>query len=639
VKYFGGHCTALGPPRTGCDTIEEMYSYNIGGATVGKRVRLIRGSNQADLNGSGEYDNEGRVTMVTYPSWGTGNGTVGSNYTYAYDTMGRLNTMTDTRASSTLISGVTYGVANEVQAITGTFFNETRSYNSLFQLAQITVPGALNIQYAYSSTQNNGKVISQTDAISGEQVVYTYDALNRLATAQTVTNPNVTQWGQSYNYDGFGNLTDQNVIKGSAPTMHVTYNASTNRQTGDTADANGNLGSGYFYDIANRLLQPSGTTVQYAYDSANKRVWRGGGGLDEIAFWGVNGQKLATYEPAGTYFTLAATDVYFGSRLIAKGTYNSSCPHLDCVTLTSVATDRLGSIGKFYPFGQERPSATQNDTEKFTGYYRDAATGLDYAKSRYEQPGVGRFMSPDPYKASSGPSDPGSWNRYAYVGGDPINYRDPAGLYRDPSEEGGDPSPYEGDWFGLNFPYPGSGGGAQPSWMFQIATNQRAHARALAAVRKKLPTAVGAAEAALNDPKCAALFGQGKLPDGSVVTGATLLFDLSNGIMGFIKPMDLPVTKAVVNGVVQTKSVNAQTSLNNGNLEIDISDVAGSFLDGTVQDQAITLLHEIGHAMNDLFGNGTSGIVNGDDAAKTNIGNTNNVIKDCFPNSPLLPVP
>src|SRR5258708_20528018 len=85
--------------------------------------------------------------------------------------MGRLSTMTDTLANSTLISGVTYGVANEVQAIAGSLFNETRSYNSLFQLAQITVPGALNIQYAYSSTMNNGKIASQTDVISGEQVV------------------------------------------------------------------------------------------------------------------------------------------------------------------------------------------------------------------------------------------------------------------------------------------------------------------------------------------------------------------------------------------------------------------------------------------------------------------------------------
>jgi len=122
-------------------------------------------------------------------------------------------------------------------------------------------------------------------------------------------------------------------------------------------------------------------------------------------------------------FLQASIDMYFGKRLIAKGTANV----YGTLTLATVATDRLGSIGKFYPFGIERPSATTNDTEKFTGYYRDAATGLDYAKNRYEQPGVGRFMTPDPYQASAGPSDPGSWNRYAYVRGDPVNRVDRRG--------------------------------------------------------------------------------------------------------------------------------------------------------------------------------------------------------------------
>jgi RHS repeat-associated protein len=81
----------------------------------------------------------------------------------------------------------------------------------------------------------------------------------------------------------------------------------------------------------------------------------------------------------------------------------------DKVTLASVTQDRLGSIGKFYPYGTERPSATQNDTEKFAGYFRDASTGLDYADQRYHQPGTGRFMTPDS-APSANPNDPGSWN-------------------------------------------------------------------------------------------------------------------------------------------------------------------------------------------------------------------------------------
>ena len=95
----------------------------------------------------------------------------------------------------------------------------------------------MNLTYAYSSTQNNGKITGVTDNISGEQVVYTYDSLSRLASAAATNN----SWGQSYSYDGFGNLTGQTVTAGSAPSLSVVYNASTNRQTTDCADANGNI--------------------------------------------------------------------------------------------------------------------------------------------------------------------------------------------------------------------------------------------------------------------------------------------------------------------------------------------------------------------------------------------------------------
>ena len=75
--------------------------------------------------------------------------------------------------------------------------------------------------------------------------------------------------------------------------------------------------------------------------------------------------------------------------------------------------------GKYFPYGQERPSATTDGKEKFATYFRDSETGLDYADQRYHQVGMGRFMTPDPYMASGGPNDPGSWNRYAYAEGDP----------------------------------------------------------------------------------------------------------------------------------------------------------------------------------------------------------------------------
>src|SRR6266853_3705523 len=131
---------------------------------------------------------------------------------------------------------------------------------------------------------------------------------------------------------------------------------------------------------------------------------------------------MGTYKstnPGTASFTCTSTNVYFGGRLIQIGG-------------AAVLTDRLGSNvtgGKrYFPYGQEKPSATANNVEKFTGYFRDAETGLDYADQRYHNPGTGRFASPDPFSGSARANDPGSWNRYAYVEGDPANNGDPDGL-------------------------------------------------------------------------------------------------------------------------------------------------------------------------------------------------------------------
>jgi hypothetical protein len=73
-------------------------------------------------------------------------------------------------------------------------------------------------------------------------------------------------------------------------------------------------------------------------------------------------------------------------------------------------------------------------------------------------------MSPDPYKASAGPNDPGSWNRYAYVQGDPVNHTDRSGLNRDAEDCIDDPDACEAeDWGGLGGSGPLNPGGSTPT--------------------------------------------------------------------------------------------------------------------------------------------------------------------------------
>jgi len=67
-------------------------------------------------------------------------------------------------------------------------------------------------------------------------------------------------------------------------------------------------------------------------------------------------------------------------------------------------------------------------------------------------------MSPDPYKAGTGsgdPANPQTWNRYAYVLGDPVNFKDPRGLDAESAE--GEEGPPDSPWPSL-LPGPGNPG-------------------------------------------------------------------------------------------------------------------------------------------------------------------------------------
>ena len=124
-----------------------------------------------------------------------------------------------------------------------------------------------------------------------------------------------------------------------------------------------------------------------------------------------------------------------------------------------VIVDRTGSVRwsyvnysasthTYYPYGVEY-SATGNDTEKYATYTRDGVTGLDYAVNRYYSSMWGRFLSPDPYEATANgannPSDPESWNRYAYVEDDPVNFNDRQGLFLSSKSSGDSGSVQEGE--------------------------------------------------------------------------------------------------------------------------------------------------------------------------------------------------
>jgi YD repeat-containing protein len=213
-----------------------MYGYTQAGQVSGKRLQILEanpgfGTMTRNLDASYAYNNEGKVTSVSYPATDAGPGPV---YNYTYDSMGRLAGMTD-QSNTTDVTGVTYSAANDLLTISYFGATESRVYNNLRQLTQLTSTGATTVSYTYNypAGANNGKISSQV--VSGETITYQYDSLNRMIAATSSA-----AWGESFGYDSFGNLLSKTVTQDTGPTLSQAVNPANNQIVGQTYDANGN---------------------------------------------------------------------------------------------------------------------------------------------------------------------------------------------------------------------------------------------------------------------------------------------------------------------------------------------------------------------------------------------------------------
>ncbi len=154
-------------------------------------------------------------------------------------------------------------------------------------------------------------------------------------------------------------------------------------------------------------------TEGYAYGPNNERVEKvinaNGTSNYYTYLYGVDGCRLGVYQPAidGTgrlYFqgSSAITPCFGGRMLYTKAGQLA-------------IADRLGSIRplngsqtattSYYPYGEEQPQQSTEDTERFATYYRDS-TNLDYAKTGITpHSSLGSFLRTH-YKAALPPTLP-----------------------------------------------------------------------------------------------------------------------------------------------------------------------------------------------------------------------------------------
>jgi RHS repeat-associated protein len=416
VAEWGGTVCAGGLFR-------ESYTYNRAGQKTGKTLqvwRMFEGQvRSASLSAAWTYDNWGRVQTVRFPGYykESGSGYAewanGAQRQYTYNAMGQLTQLTENGMARVALaeyhpSGQLKRLDHNYQAGDSFFISKVYDYNARGQLTRITSNGSV-AEYQYATlpdgSDNNGQIRREIAVWSGAQTTYTYDSLHRLSSWTS------SMYGtEVYSYDGFGNRTD--VPYGA--------NAGNNRIAAYTHDANGNVTGmpnlTLEYDVENRIRRATHAAngvEEYLYDPANQRIAKG----DLVTFYDVFGKRMAQYKLGNPGWTGEPRLAFYVEGNVTMYTYFQGM---------ALGSNRLGSMGaQFNPYGVPKTALAEGDG--FATYWRDQKSGLDYAINRYYHSALGRFVSPDPVEPGD-PTEPQSWNYYAYVLNDPINFNDPEGL-------------------------------------------------------------------------------------------------------------------------------------------------------------------------------------------------------------------
>jgi RHS repeat-associated protein len=126
-----------------------------------------------------------------------------------------------------------------------------------------------------------------------------------------------------------------------------------------------------------------------------------------------------------TYFSV-------GDRKIAKMDKNGdvmwfSHDHLGSTTLVTGRTGARLERTEYAPFGdiRHKSSALTNTDYMYTGQEYDREEMMYYYRSRFYDPAIGRFTTPDAVIPSL--IEPKAFHPYSYVGSNPMRYTDPTG--------------------------------------------------------------------------------------------------------------------------------------------------------------------------------------------------------------------
>jgi RHS repeat-associated protein len=332
--------------------------------------------------------------------------------------------------------------------------------------------------YAWDTVGNLSERVDYNNYVTE---TFGYDALNRMTAANISGGV-----AKSYAYDATGNLTSKSDVgtysypaAGSARPHGVTaITGSVDNGTGASGvisnptysyDANGNLTSGggrsltySSFNVPTSITSGS-STLSFTFDSYHKRitqtapegttVYLNGGGIQSekytnastgVVTWrhyiAADGVIKAIYTQTGStgapQWGSVTWDAFnWTSSVASSTTYYLHQDHLGSVVAISSTSGAVIERDAYDPWGKRRNTTGADDTnDTMTGsYVTPGYTGQEelqdvallHLNARLYDPQIGRFYGSDPLV--SNPYSTQGWNRFAYVGNNPLLYTDPTG--------------------------------------------------------------------------------------------------------------------------------------------------------------------------------------------------------------------
>ena len=314
------------------------------------------------------------------------------------------------------------------------YASEAKAAQYKFNVNAQSVVG--NLTWNANGTLQALAITDPLNSANSQTCNYGYDDLVRISSAGCGAT-----WSQTFSFDPFGNIS-----KSGTGTFQPTYNTMNRYQTlpGFTPsyDANGNLLNDSFHQYSwdqNFGNVLSIDTVGLTYDALGRMVEQNRSGSYTQIVYSPTGEKLAlmngqTLQKAFVALPTGATAVYTASGLA----YYRHADWLGSSRLATTPTRTKYYDVAYAPYGENYSGSGTTDLS-FTGQNQDTVTGLHNFLFREYHPASGRWISPDPAGlAAAEMTNPQSWNRYAYVGNNPLSAVDPLGLECTLTQTGGD---------------------------------------------------------------------------------------------------------------------------------------------------------------------------------------------------------